>query len=279
MTSPGPSAGWGNWWRGKRRTKLRRAAAPPPADYSDDELAAHLTGQTHPPKGRRVAGSTHWRRWGWIAAACAAVVALVAGGILWWPRPTPPTSDTERWSGFPHEIGCTVDTSLVVPTLDADPGNVPVAQQVTLSHSDGQRVKMSVVFEPDSFDDSRSYWISLLGPGDTGNVTIFSPSKDTDWKWYAHRMDYIQLQDTKKSDPSVTVPSYRDGNLLDPDSVHADGNGVKLVVDLEGQPGLFGPGPFKPNIVVTVLPYGDSRVSTLSWCRWDTAAPTSGRQR
>jgi hypothetical protein len=216
-----------------------------------------------PPVGDNPAGSgeQRWRhrmRWTWIAAVCAVIVAVVACGAVWWLRPTPPTSDTQRWSGFPHQMGCTAD----------DAPQAVRADQVTLSHLGGQRVKVSVHFVEQPGIDSRWYWISLFGPGDKGNVTIFSPNDVTGTGWYARRMDYVR--ETKKTMNGDQVPHYHDGNLLERDSVRTDGDGVEFVVDLDSQPGLFGPGPFRPNVVVTALTVDQSPFSTtLSWCRWD----------
>ena len=80
-----------------------------------------------------------------------------AGVIVWWARQTPPTSDMERWSGFPHEIGCTVDKKA------GDAPKSARAQQVTLTHPGGQRVKLSVRFVAPPAFGGQPYWISLLG--------------------------------------------------------------------------------------------------------------------
>jgi hypothetical protein len=157
-----------------RWTELRRPA-PPPTGYSEPESAAHSTGQRHAWETSRVAGSTRSHRWGWIAAAVSAVVvALVAGGIFLSLPHKPPPPDTERWSALqlPHQLPCTVDMPLDLPT-EADPADAGrvEAQQVTLSHPGGQRVKLLVQFAGSPMIDSLPYWISLFGPGDTGNVT------------------------------------------------------------------------------------------------------------
>jgi len=214
-----------------------------------------------------VAGSARSRRWGWIVAAVSAVVvALVAGGIFLSLPHKPPPPDTERWSALqlPHQVPCTVDMPPNLPT-GADPADAGrlEAQQVTLSHPGGQRVKLSVQFAGSPMIDSLPYWISLFGRGDTGNVTIFSPDNNTQTGWYARRMDYIR----RKKNGDRGVPAYRDGNLLD--SFRLDGNSMELVVDLDNQPGLFGPGPFRPTVVVTASPFDQSTYPTLSWCRWD----------
>ena len=100
-----------------------------------------------PPAGTTTSGPAV-RRWWWIAAAGIGVVAVSALVTFLALGPNGDASDGLRWSGFPHTMGCTVDTS-DTPTQGEVLGYPPDkarANQVTLVHPTDQSLALSVEF-------------------------------------------------------------------------------------------------------------------------------------
>ncbi len=233
--------------------------------------------------------------WLWITAisvAVVAVVAVVATVTVWGiNRIVNRATDNERWSAFPHTMGCAVDTS--PPDMPPEPSPPPPeivntyppdmarVKQVDLAHAGGQLLALSVEFGQPPMPESMWYVIELMGSGGhKGSVTIFSTPPDPGpVEWVAGRMDLF-FGDAVRDRNHEIGPRHNNPNLLT--SVQADGNVAEFVVDLAGQSELLGNGPFKPTIRVGANPWdrpptgGPVVFFYQQYCRWDTAQPGPG---
>lgn len=226
----------------------------------------------------------------WVPRAVVAVLVtvVVAGGAFWIGQRI---YDSKRWSDYPHSMGCEVqpDEELRASGVSVYPPVAMRLDQVTLSHFGGKRLQVSLQFQqgvpatPRSVvspytrkaidaPGSLSYVVVLHGADGSGSVQIMSPADGHGW--VATQMEYLVDQILKKEVPDNYDP---DRNLVE--SARVDGKTAAILLNLEGIPGLFGHGPFRPAVNVTSqlqglpsrdMPDGELTMFDLQVCQWET---------
>lgn len=240
-------------------------------------------------------GSLMTRRvppWVWIGAGCLVVLVVVAFGVT---RTTHRRADAERWTQYPHSMGCVIepDSELQAAGLSVDPPSEVRVDQVSLTHSGGQRLGVSIVFPNGVPPIPRSTTSPYTGnvidapgsllytvvvhrpPGDKGSVQVLSPR--TGHGWLATQLEYIANRLIDEPVPENFDP---DRNLVE--SAEVDRTTVNLVLDLDGVVDLFAPGEFRPSVDIILdrqgmptsdMPEGESTMFHPQVCDWETPAP------
>ena len=279
---------------GAPAVSFQRVPAPPAGNWQGLGPPPSATWSGSSPPGTRTSRLAV-PRWAWIATAGIAVVAVIALAVFLAVRPGGHPSDDLRWSAFPHTMGCVRNHIDVPPPdgpLDMYDLGLPDAARVTaitLTHLDGQRLKLSIQFlkappvAPRSvtspingqpMDEPGSLTYSLMLDSNNGEAVLMlrfeSPTRDTP-EWHFA--------------PDEQIPEQADHAVLL--SANTNGNVVDLVVDLDGQNGVLGHGPFRPGFDVGamtkgppdgVYPQGVPAFIDEQKCDWDNNASAQSGQ-
>jgi hypothetical protein len=237
-------------------------------------------------------------RWLLITAVSVAVVAAVAALTVWL---TNRRTDSDRWSAYPHTMGCTVDTS-ETPSAPADVGEIRVyprdnfrANQATLAHPADQVLALSVEFRQPPDPKAMTYEIDLTGAkmqtepfrGQDAHIWIESPlsppgsgpSQEPDWMAHGMARTENEFLDNKH-DPG---PRHSDPDLLT--SARVEGNVAEFALDTTDQSEFLGDGPVRPTIRIIAFPRaipspdGPFVAPYQQYCRWDTAVTDQSAPR
>lgn len=234
-------------------------------------------------------------RWLLIAAVSVAAVVVVAALTVWF---THRQASGDRWSAFPHTMGCSVDTS-ETPTAGevlGYPPDMARANQATLEHTAEQSLTLTLQFRQPPDPAKLSYTVELTGArlssgpfqGSEASIMIDSDPADElgvamvrggplPVNWEAHRSD-VSAANAKMDSDNDPGPRLSDPNLLT--SADINGNVARLSLDISRQSDFLGEGPFRPSIRVIALPPiplpGQPDVAPYQqYCHWDDAPDRS----
>jgi hypothetical protein len=212
-------------------------------------------------------------------------VALIASAATIFALTRP---DDVRWSAFPHTAACTEEKNgLDMPSNSTD----TTVKTATLEHLGEQKIAVTIDFavtapptprlvtSPYSDEpvfEAGSFVYNLLVGADEGSV-FTALTKDG---WGAARLDLAV--DEGLGDP---VPEYTQRNFLA--DFERSARSVRFVYDLDGQPNLFGDGPFTPEVRVNAFRVGPPVPDSVrggsdtyyasQLCSWNPAARTDNQ--
>ena len=231
--------------------------------------------------GKQLPFPAEWRKQG-LKLSTMSKAALIGGAIVLlgvgiaFKIGSNSGNDSKRWSGYPHAMGCEVtppdeeqrsaDEELRSAGLSVPTPSSALVEQVTLTHLDGDRLQVSLEFQESAppspswivspYSGNRihapgsiSYTVSVSREGTDGGVNILSPSDGHGW--LGTQMQYVVNDIIGETNPD----SY-DGNRNLVQTASVNGKTVIITLDLSGVPGLFGHGPFRPDVGVGVMVHG-----------------------
>ncbi len=228
-----------------------------------------------------------------IIAACGFVVAILAACVFY---VIPQYRLSQRWSGFPHTMGCDLDTTWKPAAGEVlrDPPNAGYAESVTVEHPSDQALSVAIAFRGPVDPLRLAYSISVEGAklsagefkGQTSTILILSDAdgmqtydfmagKRNDVRWSAHRVE-VSAENNLKDRSHDSGPRRNDPNLLT--AIDVERNVATFTITLAGQSEFLGSGPFEPAVNIRVMweivPPGAGD-SSPQICHWNTAASGS----
>lgn len=252
--------------------------------YWDGRSWTEYTEPLQPSALKASPGSRLPKRWmiGAVVGVIVAVAATAAGAAV-----LNRTDEDLRWAAFPHTASCSEDLDDSLPS-DVPNAAATTVEEATLTHLGDQKLALTLDFAavppPTAVVASPYTGEPMIAPGsDTYNVILASDigavytTLTTDG-WGATRLDLglAGLLD----EPEVDYPR----EILT--SADASGRSIRFEYDLDGQPELFGDGPFRPDVRVVAVTQGPStpseptgEISTTyagQLCSWNAPIQSSG---